>query len=62
MKKKKPLILNKMNDFTDVGTKAVEKAKAENHRLGLPNYYCDENGKIKADWPKKRLSITGLRF
>jgi hypothetical protein len=40
--------LARMLDFERIGKLAVEEAREENRRLGIPNYH-EENGRIVSD-------------
>ncbi len=39
-----------------IGNRAVREAKAENHRLGLPNIYS-RNGKIVYEMPNGKIIV-----
>ncbi len=56
----------KADEFTRIGNRAICKAKAENHRLGIPNIfsrngciYCElPNGEIVKKDPFKNICLA----
>jgi hypothetical protein len=48
--------LEKHLDFQRIGNLAVQKAQAENRRLGLPNVYS-RNGKIIFEMPNGEIIV-----
>jgi len=56
MKKEKPKsVYQEIVEILKIFTKAVRKAQGENRKLGLPNVYCEEDGRIFYQLPDGRI-------
>ena len=52
-------IFRRGSEFTRIASRAVEKAKAENRRLGIPNVYTI-NGRLYYEKPNGELTTENL--
>lgn len=45
------------DEITRLFKEAVAEARAENHRLGIPNVQIDEQGRLTEEWPDGRVVV-----
>jgi hypothetical protein len=52
-----PEAVRESEEFTRLFQEAVAEARAENHRLGIPNVQMDEHDRLTEEWPDGRIVI-----
>lgn len=52
-----PETVRESDEITRLFKEAVAEARAENHRLGIPNVQIDEQGRLTEEWPDGRIVV-----
>jgi len=52
-----PETVRETEEITRLFQEAVAEARAENHRLGIPNVQMDEQDRLTEEWPDGRIVV-----